>query len=124
MKKAPEPVSRPISAANASLVSGPLAMMVIGLRERRALLPPQLDWRLGSDGSGDFLGKTTRSTVRACPPGTRDLRRAQGNESRRRSSSLRSQGRRLLVGFERVAADQFGQTIGLVRSVWRVGAFP
>src|SRR5271165_6241701 len=85
---------RAISCASASLVSGPVATIVIASRAIEAA-----SWRRNSIRGLDSIAavtsraNTSRSTVSACPPGTRDFcAQLSSQESSRRSSSFSSQG--------------------------------
>ena len=113
-----EPVSREISCASASLVSGPVAMTTMA-SSGIAVTSSRRSSMRGSDadGRGDFGGEDLavhRERVAA-----RHARLAGRFEQQRIEPAqffLEQPRRRvLLFGFERIAAHQFRQPVGLVR---------
>ena len=88
---------------------------VLGNSDR--FFAPQFDQRLGGDGAGDFLGEDDAvHGERVSARHSRDGGRAQEQRIEPPQFFFQEPGRgAFLVRLERVAADQFGQAVGLMR---------
>ena len=104
-------------AASASLVSGPVAMIVNspGI-DFGNLFAADLDARMRFDRAGDFLRERDAIHRQRLTSGNARLfRRAKQQRIEAAQLFLEQPGCRwMLIALQRIAADQFGQAVGLV----------